>query len=187
MGSLRGFSSCDEAQLWGWTRNDLLSAWSAGLTFGRSRLGVKFGFDPLFIPCSEHLARSIRVFDVGSGIRGRSPVLLWCVTSLFVSASKLQSWHRYPSPCRLRSATWSLFYLVVVFLGVLGTVTHPSLVDCSLRSHHRTRWGSDNGCLCFFAQEERIHAKLKLVLVSHLLDVSILFKRRNVIQKLCTA
>jgi len=36
----------------------------------------KFEFDPPFFPCSEQVARSIRVFDDDSGIRGRSLVLL---------------------------------------------------------------------------------------------------------------
>ena len=77
MGSSRGFSSCDQAQTW----NDLSSAWSACLAFGRSRQG----FDPLFFPCSEHVAGSIRAFDADSGISGRSSVLLWGAASLSVS------------------------------------------------------------------------------------------------------
>ena len=58
--------------------------------------GAKFGFDPLFFPCSKHIAESIRVFDDCSGIRGRLSVLLQGAASLSVSASELRSWHRYP-------------------------------------------------------------------------------------------
>jgi len=39
MGSSSSLSSCDEAQLWGWTGNELSSAWPACLAFSRSRLG----------------------------------------------------------------------------------------------------------------------------------------------------
>jgi len=98
---------------------------------------VKFGFGPPLFSCSNHVARSIRVFDDGSDMRGRLSMLLWGAASLFVSALELRSWHRYPpSPCRLRSAIWSRFFLLVVFLRVLSIVACPALVNCLLRSHH---------------------------------------------------
>ena len=54
--------------------------------------GEKFGFDPPFFPCIKHVAGSIKVFDIDSGIRGQSPVLLWGIASLFVFAPELRSW-----------------------------------------------------------------------------------------------
>jgi len=48
MGSSRGFNSCDEAQLQRWTGNDLVSACSARLVFGRSRLGRSLDLTPFF-------------------------------------------------------------------------------------------------------------------------------------------
>jgi len=39
MGSSNRFGSCDEAQMSGWTRNNLSSTWSARLASGQSRMG----------------------------------------------------------------------------------------------------------------------------------------------------
>jgi len=126
MGSSRSLSSCNKTQLWGWTGNDLSSTWS--------ELGRSLGLTPLSF--------LVRVFDDGSGIRGRSPVLLWGAASLSDSALELQSWHRYPlSSCRLQSTICSRFSLLVVFLGVLSIVAPLALVDCLLRSHHQSMAG----------------------------------------------
>ena len=62
MGPSRGFSSCDEARLWGWTGNDLFFVWSARLAFGRSRLGRNLGLTPFFFlqrACSKGIRRRI--------------------------------------------------------------------------------------------------------------------------------
>ena len=58
--------------------------------------GVKFVLAPFFLPHSEHVVGSIRVFDDDSGIRGRSSVPLWGAASMSASALELQSWYRYP-------------------------------------------------------------------------------------------
>ena len=61
----------------------------------------------------------------------------------------------------------------MVFLRVLSIVARPILVDCLLRGHHQDTTGDVTmGDSAFFAQIECIHAKSKLVFVSHLLDVS---------------
>jgi len=46
MSSSRNLSSYDEAQLWGWTGNDLSSSWSVCLTFDQSRLGRSLDLTP---------------------------------------------------------------------------------------------------------------------------------------------
>ena len=47
IGSSSIFGSYDKAQLWGWIRNDLSSAWSVCLAFGWNRLGSGWGLTPL--------------------------------------------------------------------------------------------------------------------------------------------
>ena len=102
--------------------------------------GEKFGFDPIFFSYSEHVAGSIRAFDAGFDIRGWSFVFLLCAASSFISALELQSCHRYLSlPYRLQSATWSRFYLLVVFLRVFGIIAHLALVSCLHKSHHQDK------------------------------------------------
>ena len=124
MGSSRGFNSCDEVQLgdgqgmtyflfglhvWPLIRADWGDVWVWPFFSQRA--------------CSrEHKVIRRRLQN-----QGQSPVLLWGAASLSVYALKLQSQHRYPpSPYRLRSTTQSRFSLLVVFLGFLGTVAHPT-------------------------------------------------------------
>ena len=141
---------------------------------------MKFGLVPLFFPRSERVAGSIRVFDDGSGIRGRSPMLLWDVAFLSVSASELRSWHRYPpSPCRLWSVIWSQFSLLVVFLEVLNIVARLALIDSLLRSHHQHAPRDVTiGASVFSLRKNAYMQTEKLVLVSHLLDVFTFVRRR---------
>ena len=46
MDSPNSLSSCDEAQLWGQTGNELSFVWSVCLAFGRSRLGRSLDLTP---------------------------------------------------------------------------------------------------------------------------------------------
>ena len=46
MGLSSSFCSCDEAQLSGWTKNVLPSAWSARLDSGQNILGRSWGLTP---------------------------------------------------------------------------------------------------------------------------------------------
>jgi len=92
MGSSRGFNFCDDAQLWGWTWNDLfllgLYVWPLVEADWQ-----KFEVDPFFFPYNEHRVGSIKAFEAGSGIRGRLSELLWGACSLPAFASELQSLH----------------------------------------------------------------------------------------------
>ena len=95
-----------------------------------------------FLSLQRACSREHKVFDDGSGIRGRSPVLLWGAASLSISAPELRSWHRYPtSPCCLWSVVWSRFSLLVAFLGVFSIIARPALGNCLLRSHHHDMIG----------------------------------------------
>ena len=71
----------------GWTENNLSFAWSVHLTFKQTE--QKFEFDLFFCPWREHVVGSIRAFDAGSGVIGRSSVLLLGAASLSVSAPEL--------------------------------------------------------------------------------------------------
>ena len=46
IGSSSSLSSYDEAQLWGWTGNDISFAWSALLASNRSRMDRSLGLTP---------------------------------------------------------------------------------------------------------------------------------------------
>ena len=162
MGSSNGLNSCDEAQLWGWIRNDLSSAWSALLASGQSRLS-KVWVQPLsfLVANIEHLAY------------GHS------MLTLVAEADHLCSYGVLPP--RL-SPLQSYSLSIGILFCLSGEVSLPA-PSWEFRYHRLSSsdgllaqessigrsWMSDNGLHRFFSQEERIHAKSELV--SLLLDV----------------